>query len=193
MNDAILEPFVSPKHLSDMLNTSCYRQKGAQKSTVERSEKASKALRTKLAKIMIERCKKDVLGDMLPQKSEHVIFCSLSKLQKEVYRHVVELPDFDLIKKASTPCDCGVNQNFFKKFRRLRTKAEQLDFYRNNKDKIVAQSKCHKKIPLNPRRLEDDEPKIDPDAAIWRTLDRHCENEDAAVNGCPTCPRCCAL
>jgi SNF2 family DNA or RNA helicase len=181
------------QRLPPMRCTCFCRQKGAQKSIVERSEKASKSLRTKLAKIMIERCKKDVLGDMLPQKSERVIFCNLSKLQKEVYRHVVELPDFDLVKKASTPCDCGVNQNFFKKFRRLKTKAEQLDFYRNMKDQIVQQSKCHKKIPLNPRRLEDGEPKIDPDAAIWRTLDRHCENEDAALNGCPTCPRCCSL
>lgn len=178
--------------LNLVLFCSC-RQKGAEPSTVERSEKASKALRTKLAKIMIERRKVDVIGDMLPQKSERVIFCSLSKLQKEVYRHVVELPDFDLVKKASTPCDCGVNQNFFRAFRRLTSKAEQLDFYRNNKKRITQQFECCKKIPLNPRRFEEGEPKIDPDAAIWRSLDKHCNDDDAALNGCARCPRCCAL
>jgi SNF2 family DNA or RNA helicase len=170
-----------------------HRQKGADPSIVERSEKASKALRTKLAKIMIERNKSTVLGEMLPQKSERVIFCGLSKLQKEVYKHVVELPDFVLIKRATCPCNCGINQNFFRTFRLLGSKAEQLDFYRNNKDRIVPQFKCCKKIPLNPRHHEDGEPKIDPDAAIWRTLDKHCLNEEAALYGCDKCPRCCAL
>ncbi|KAG7342122.1 SNF2 family helicase [Nitzschia inconspicua] len=169
------------------------RQKGASQSTVEKSEKASKALRTKLAKIMIERKKNDVIGEMLPQKNERVIFCSLSKLQKEVYRHVIELPDFVLVKKASSPCDCGVNQNFFRAFSRLETKAEKLDYYRNNKNRITPQCKCCKRLPLNPRRFEDGEPKIDPDAAIWRTLEKHCLNKFAASNGCEHCPRCCAF
>ncbi len=168
-----------------------FRRKGADPSAIDRSQKASKALREKLSKIMIQR-KKDVLGKDLPNKTEQVIFCDLSKLQKEVYRHVVELPDFDLIKKSSAPCDCGVNQNFFRVFSRLSTKAEQIEYYRTNKDKIKKQSRCCKKIPLNPRRFEEGEPKIDPDAVIWRTHSAHCA-EDTSTEGCDRCPQCCSL
>jgi SNF2 family DNA or RNA helicase len=170
-----------------------FRQKGADPSAIEKSQKASKALRAKLRKIMIERKKDEVLCDQLPEKNEQVIFCNLSKLQKEVYQQVVELPDFDVVKKGSAPCDCGVNQNFFREYLRLSTKAEQLEFYRNNKERIVKQSKCCKNIPHNPRRYEEGEPAIDPDAAVWRTLDAHCANEVSAIQGCERCPYCCTF
>lgn len=169
-----------------------YRQKGADKSVIERSRKVGKDFRIKLAKILIERFKKDVLLDQLPKKTEKVVFCELSKMQRDVYKHVVELPDFDLVKKANAPCDCGVNQNFFKSFRALK-RSEQVEFLRNNKDRMVKQSMCCKRLPLNPRRWEDGEPKIDPDAVIWRTMDVHCYDENAAQDGCNNCPRCCAL
>lgn len=140
---------------------------------------------------MIERKKEDVLGDQLPEKNEQVIFCELSPLQKEVYRHVLQLPDFELVRKGSAPCDCGINMHIFKQFLRLSSKAEQVEFSRTNKNRIVKQSKCCKQIPLNPRRHEPGEPEIDPDAAIWRTLDAHSAGEGAILGGCEQCPWCC--
>ena len=150
-------------------------------------------MRKGLSKIYIKREKKDVLKGHLPEKNEEFILCDLSPLQKEVYRHVVKLPDFDLVKHGSRPCDCGVNQNFFRKLLKIEEKTEQLDYMRKNKSKIVNQSNCCKKIPANARHSKTDEPLIDQDAVIWRTLDGHCSNDDAAKNGCERCPWCCTL
>ena len=49
-------------------------------------------------------------------------------------------------------------------------------------------------MPLNPQAHIDGEPKIDPDAVIWRTLDAHLKvnqwtTDDCA--GCKRCPWCC--
>ncbi|KAL3912179.1 MAG: hypothetical protein SGILL_006986, partial [Bacillariaceae sp.] len=142
------------------------RQKGINADAEKRGEEAAKRLRSKVKSIMIERKKEDVLRDELPDKDEQLVLCSLSKLQKEVYSHVIELPDFELVKTAQAPCDCGINQNFFRKFNRLSNKAERLEFYRSNKDQITKQSKCCKRIPINPEFGEDGEPKIDPDALM---------------------------
>lgn len=170
-----------------------YRQKGADPNVVAKSDSASAALQKALATIMIERKKRDVLGEQLMDKTEELILCDLSPLQKEVYRHVVELPDFDIIKRGNAPCDCGVNRHFFQKFYRLATKAEQVNYYRHHKNEIVKQSMCCKKIPLNPRRNEPGEPKIDPDAAIWRTASSHNKGDETAENGCDKCPWCCCF
>jgi SNF2 family DNA or RNA helicase len=169
------------------------RQKGATAAAEKKGEEAAKMLRSKIYSIMIERKKEDVLKDDLPDKDEQVVLCGLSSLQKEVYRHVIDLPDFELVKKAQAPCDCGINQNFFRKFNRLSSKAERLEFYRNHKEEIVKQSKCCKQLPINLEWGEEGEPKIDPDAVIWRTMDVHNVNEIAALEGCEKCPWCCAF
>jgi SNF2 family DNA or RNA helicase len=143
--------------------------------------------------IYIKRQKKDVLKGQLPQKKEDFILCDLSPLQKEVYRHVIKLPDFDLVKYGSRPCDCGINQLFFRKLLKLKGKAERLKYMRTNKSSIMKQSKCCKRIPENPRNGEEGEPFIDPDAAIWRTLDIHCIDHKVADHGCEYCPWCCCL
>ena len=170
-----------------------YRQKCADPRVKARSEVASAELRKGLSKIYIKRDKKDVLKGLLPDKNEQMILCDLSPLQKEVYRHVVELPDFDLVKHGNRPCDCGINQIFFRKLFKLKSKAEQLEYMRTNKTKIYNQSKCCKKIPINPRYGEEGEPYIDQDAAIWRTLDAHGTDDAVANEGCERCPWCCTL
>lgn len=143
---------------------------------------------------MIERKKADVLGEQLTSKSEQLILCDPSPLQKEVYRHVVELPDFDMVKRGHAPCDCGVNRHFFQKFYRLRTKKEQVEYWRNNKNQIIKQSECCKRIPLNPMNPRGDvegEPKFDPDAAIWRAMKGHNRNDEH--ESCEKCPFCCTF
>ena len=172
---------------------SYYRKKGVDPRAKARSEAASAELRKGLNKIYIKREKKDVLKGQLPDKNEELILCDLSPLQKEVYRHVIKLPDFDLVKHGSRPCDCGINQNFFRKLVKLKGKAEKLEYMRTNKSKIISQSKCCKKIPVNPRYGEEGEPFIDQDAPIWRTLDAHCSNDNVAKGGCDRCPWCCTL
>lgn len=135
---------------------------------------------------MIERKKEDVLGDLIPEKNEQVIFCELSPLQKEAYKHVVNLPDFELVKKGNSPCDCGINIHIFKEYLKCSCKAEQLEYYRTHKDEITKQSKCCRKIPT--RKDENGANIIDPDAVIWRTLDPHITGEE-----CKDCPWCCTF
>lgn len=169
------------------------RHKCADPSTKARSEAASAELRKGLNKIYIKREKNDVLKGQLPEKNEEFILCDLSPLQKEVYRHLINLPDFDLVKHGSRPCDCGINQNFFRKLLKLKGKAEKVEFMRENKSAIKKQSQCCKRIPENPRYGQEGEPFINQDAAIWRTLDSHCTDDFTARNGCDLCPWCCVL
>ncbi|MGK3738364.1 MAG: SNF2 family DNA or RNA helicase [Bacillariaceae sp.] len=173
------------------------RQKGANPDAKNKSEVIGVHLRDMLNKMMIVRTKQEVFpGDQIPQKTERVIFCDLSPLQKEVYMHVLELPEFDLVKHGSRPCDCGINQDFFRQFRKLSCKAEQLEYYRRNKSLIKNQSQCCKGLPINPRYgLEggEGEPYIDQDATIWRSLKAHSGDDAAATEGCENCPYCCTF
>lgn len=65
----------------------------------------------------IKRDKKEVLGDDLPTKSEYLVMCELSEAQKEVYQRLLQLPDFVILKEATGPCECGVNQRFFQEYK----------------------------------------------------------------------------
>jgi len=67
-------------------------------------------LSRKMGEIYLRRDKATVLRDDLPQKDERIIFCEPSKLQKELYQHIIAQPDFVLLSTANAPCDCGVNR-----------------------------------------------------------------------------------
>jgi SNF2 family DNA or RNA helicase len=151
----------------------------------ERAEAKNRALTKKMNSIYLQRKKADVLGDLLPEKNEYVILCELSPLQKRIYQHIRTLPDFDLVKKAGSPCDCRVNQNFFKVYTRLPSAAERLEYYRRHKDQVVKMKDCCYDRPYNPRRHEPNQPLIDPDAVLWRFHDSHHGDE-----GCERCPYC---
>lgn len=177
-------------------NVHC-RQKGANAQTRSKSKAVSEKLRERLDKLMIKRRKEDVfLDNQIPEKNEQVLFCDLSPLQKEVYMHVLQLPDFELVKYGSRPCDCGINQEVFREIRKLSCQAERLEYFRTNKNQIIKQSKCCKKLPLNPRynpKENNGEPYIDQDATIWRALEGHNSSDDAAIGGCEHCPWCCTF
>ena len=179
------------------LSFSFSRQKGVNPAAKKKSEAIGVHLREMLSKMMIKRTKREVFpGDQIPQKTEMVVFCDLSPLQKEVYMQVLELPEFDLVKHGSRPCDCGINQDFFRQFRKLSCKAEQLEYYRRNKSSIQNQSQCCRRLPINPRYgLEggEGEPYIDQDATIWRSLKAHSSDDAAAAEGCKNCPYCCTF
>jgi SNF2 family DNA or RNA helicase len=58
----------------------------------------SKELTDKLRSLYIRRTKDEVLKDALPMKDERIVFCEPSELQKLIYQHILEQPDFVLLR-----------------------------------------------------------------------------------------------
>eukprot|EP00934_Nitzschia_sp_Nitz4_P000067 Nitzschia sp. Nitz4//scaffold38_size140716//41140//46477//NITZ4_003135-RA/size140716-augustus-gene-0.121-mRNA-1//1//CDS//3329550042//67//frame0 len=165
------------------------RTKTASRELIRISNEKAKALRERLKAIFIERTKEEVLKEYLPKKLEKLVLCELSALQKQVYQHILTLPDYELVKTAHSPCDCGVNLAFFQRVQRLKTPAERVSYYRENKNSVIPKHQCCYKIPRNPRYEEGGtEPLIDPDASLWRMLKAHQDDQE-----CKMCPFCCGL
>jgi SNF2 family DNA or RNA helicase len=61
-----------------------------------------------LNSLHIKRLKTEVLKNM-PEKTEKVVFCELSEIQKRIYEHILDLPDVLCLRGANVPCDCGVS------------------------------------------------------------------------------------
>lgn len=60
-----------------------------------------------------------VLKDSLTHKNEKVIFCELSEVQKTLYRHLLSLPDYEMLKMGNAPCGgCNINQQYFIGYKR---------------------------------------------------------------------------
>ena len=115
--------------------------------------------------------------------------CELSPLQKQVYQHLLSLPEFDLVRQANSPCDCGVNAGFFQRVQRMETQKERVAYYRQNKKAVIQRRECCYVFPKNPRfEPGGDEPLINPDAAIWRMIKNHANGEP-----CERCPFCCGF
>lgn len=87
-----------------------FRVKDADDYAIEKGEKISYEFSKKLADVYLRRTKEEVLANFLPEKDERIVFCEPSPLQKELYRYILELPDFKLISECKGPCECGVNQ-----------------------------------------------------------------------------------
>ena len=144
------------------------RAKDAKDGVMRLADKQEHLLRRLIKPAYIERKKEEVLKDTLTQKNERVVFCELSEVQKKIYRHIISLPDFELLRFANAPCDCGVNKAYFRGYNKMRTHKEQLNYQRRHKKDLVPQKKCCYKYPFNPKRDEPGEPQIDPDAILWR-------------------------
>lgn len=43
----------------------------------------------------------------LPQKTDMIVLCPLTPLQKEVYRRMIASPDVELMLTIKEPCECG--------------------------------------------------------------------------------------
>ena len=76
----------------------------------------------------MKRNKEDVLKDSLTEKEETVIICALSDIQKTMYQRVLNLPDYLLLRLSTSPCDCGVNRNFFVGYKKMRTRYDFIYF-----------------------------------------------------------------
>eukprot|EP00903_Cladosiphon_okamuranus_P010410 g9847.t1 len=70
-------------------------------------EKRLKELDAIRGRNMIRRTKDEELGDVLKGKSDTVVFCDLSEAQRDLYKNVLALPEFQLLMRAKDPCDCG--------------------------------------------------------------------------------------
>lgn len=122
--------------------------------------------------------KEEVLKDELTEKTEKVLFCELSNVQKQIYQNILALPDYELLRMSVSPCDCGVNQRYFSEYKRLKSKKEQADYSRKNKQNIVERKHCCYTVPTL-----SDSSKINPDAVIWRSM----HTNDEPCSKCPTC------
>ena len=69
-----------------------------EKFAVELGDLKSKELTDKLRSLYIRRTKDEVLKDALPMKDERIVFCEPSELQKLIYQHILEQPDFVLLR-----------------------------------------------------------------------------------------------
>jgi SNF2 family DNA or RNA helicase len=138
---------------------------------------------------MIERKKDHVLKEFLPAKNEKVVMCELSNMQRQVYEQILHLPEIDYVRKASSPCDCGVNRGFFQHLHRLQLQSERVAYVRQQQNNLVKRRECCYEVPLNPDYVEGGtEPRIHPDAVIWRSMKGHAGDEP-----CDTCPFCCGF
>ena len=156
-----------------------------------------------LKPVYLVRKKEVSLKGKLTKKNEKVIFCQLTEIQKKLYRHILTLPDYDLVRMANTPCDCGINRQYFQAYKKLKTKKERINYQRRHKHELVPKKQCCYRYPMNPYRDEDNtEPDIDPDAVIWRQMhekpigDPNTIAEDILDDKyivCQNCPTCVQL
>lgn len=75
-----------------------------------------------MKKVYLKRNKSGVLKDTLTTKDEKVLFCCLSDVQKRIYQRMLSLPDFVSLRNGNTPCDCGVNKDFFRGYMKLKSR-----------------------------------------------------------------------
>lgn len=143
------------------------RAKDAKEEVLRLAEQRELVLRNAIKPAYLERKKEDVLKDSLMEKREKVVFCELTEIQKKIYRHIISLPDFMQLRFANAPCDCGINQAYFRGYKKMRTHREQLNYQRRHKHELEPKKRCCFRCPWNPRRGEPGEPQIDPEAVLW--------------------------
>ena len=85
------------------------RTKDATTEVVKLGDSRAVDLSKKLEKVYFRRTK-EVLQGVLPKKEEHIIFCELSDLQKDLYKYILGQPDFTFLRNYNAPCDCSVNR-----------------------------------------------------------------------------------
>ena len=90
------------------------RAKDAKEQVIRVAEQQERLLRRAMEPAYLERKKEDVLKDSLTKKREKVVFCKMSEVQKKLYRHILTLPDYQQLRFANAPCDCGINKNYFR-------------------------------------------------------------------------------
>ena len=83
------------------------RAKDAKDDVKQLGKKREQELMHAIKPAYLERKKNVVLKDTLTKKNEKVIFCELSEIQKKLYRHIITLPDYYLLKTMNGPVRVG--------------------------------------------------------------------------------------
>ena len=178
------------------------RAKDAKQKVLDLAEEREQILQNAIRPAFLERKKEVVLKDELTEKKEEVIFCELTDIQKKIYRHIIALPDYQQLRFANAPCDCGVNKQYFRGYKKMKTHREQLDYQRRNKGILTLKKECCYRFPWNPLRDEPGEPQIEPDAILWKQAHEKeigCPTDiaDRVIDGkyvvCQNCPTCTTL
>ena len=96
------------------------RTKDAKDDIKRIAKQREEELMVTISPAFLERKKEVVLKDTLTYKKEKVIFCELSELQKKLYRHLLSLPDYEMLRMKNAPCGgCNVNQQYFIGYKRF--------------------------------------------------------------------------
>ncbi|KAF0307361.1 DNA excision repair protein ERCC-6-like 2 [Amphibalanus amphitrite] len=82
------------------------RRRGAVKRDVAESWRRRELLATMRQRWMLRRTKA-LIADQLPNKTDQIVYCPPSPLQRQVYSAVLDRPDVRLLVRRSRPCDCG--------------------------------------------------------------------------------------
>jgi DNA excision repair protein ERCC-6-like 2 len=162
------------------------RKKDAAHDVKERGERVSALFKAEtLPKVFLRRTKEEKLREFLPAKDEIVVFCELSKTQKEIYSYILKQPDFVLLSHANGPCDCSANDKVFREYKLMKTKAQRVDFMRRNKDRITRRCECHYRCPWDKSSPDG----IAANAVLWRQVGDHGQPPCC----CKSCPWCIGL
>ena len=94
-------------HLKELLSNEAMRFDVIKKELAEIKEKFGDARRTEITYLEDEVKIKDLIKDQLPEKTDMVVFCPLTKIQVDVYKRFLALPDMQLMIRKDEPCDCG--------------------------------------------------------------------------------------
>ena len=161
------------------------RKKDATKRVVDRAEKKSDSLRKILNKFYIARKKADELKDTLTDKDENVIFVEISQLQKELYQHVLSLPEFQMLSCADEPCDCGLNEPILTKMASIKGHKAKMAYLKANP--FTKKKDCCHKIPIVPgTNANGGGGELHPDTTIWT-------KQHPGGECCKTCSGCMSL
>lgn len=95
------------------------RTKDASDESRRLGKQREKELMNTIGPAYLERKKEVVLKDSLKAKNEKVIFCELSDVQKNLYRHLLSMPDYYFLRMSNAPCGaCNINQQYFIGYKR---------------------------------------------------------------------------
>ncbi|TMW67461.1 hypothetical protein Poli38472_011081 [Pythium oligandrum] len=83
------------------------RKKSAAPEAVERSRKKEKKLRQVLVPYYLRREKEINPSFQEVKKRDQVVFCDLTPYQLAAYERILEMPEFELLRRGEELCDCG--------------------------------------------------------------------------------------
>ena len=118
-------------------------KKNADEEAVTLGAQRNRELQGLLSRYILRRTK----GEVLPQlrelgKEEIIVYCKLSKIQSDMYSHILSLPDFDNVRFFNRKCPCGSG---------------------------IQRSDCCPKY-IKPYIRESNNREVDISAAIWRAM-----------------------